>query len=169
MKTILTILIIAFSFAAQAQRETIQQPDREVINQPTKTATVKDTTFKDDTRLTWMTQVILPAIAQNLGEEMARQRVAGEVTFERETQTLFDEIVAAVNKFANNFMEINAMQVDPTEIEKEFMELNTRIEQLQNDPDIKYIEAVREFQNIKERQARLSRQYQQIETKEKQR
>jgi len=146
MKRLLTILVFAIAtLAAGAQ-----------------TITVKDTTLRQDARINFLISTILPAIDKHFSEEMARQKINGEFTAEAETQAFFIDLQTAVNKYAQAFIEVNDVQIDPNAIVTEFNELNAKIQTLQSDPDIKYIEAVQEFKNIQERQAKLAKYYQQI-------
>lgn len=129
-----------------------------------QTITVKDTTLRQDARINFLISTILPAIDKHFSEEMARQKIAGEVTAEAETQAFFIDLQTAVNKYAQSFIEVNDVQIDPEAIVTEFNEHNAKIQTLQSDPDIKYIEAVQEFKNIQERQAKLAEYYKQIQS-----
>lgn len=131
-----------------------------------QTITVKDTTLRQDARINFLISTILPAIDKHFSEEMARQKINGEVTAESETQAFFIDLQTAVNKYAQAFIEVNDVQIDPKQIVTEFNELNAKIESLQSDPDIKYIEAVQEFKNIQDRQAKLAKYYEQVQAKQ---
>lgn len=151
-RTILALLMsILISFVTFAQIDT------------TGTFVVKDTTLQSDARLNFLSSTILPAIAKNFNEEVARQKISGEPSHLEATQVVYDEIQAAVQKYAMNFIVINEVQVDTAQLITEFTQLNEKIAELQNDPDIKYIEAVQEFKNIQERQAQLAKYYEQIQ------
>lgn len=151
-RTILALLMsLLISFVTFAQTDT------------TSTFVVRDTTLQSDARLNFLTSTILPAIAKNFNEEVARQKVNGEATHLEATEAVFTEIQAAVQKYAMNFIVVNEVQVDTTQLVTEFNKLNEKIAELQNDPDIKYIEAVAEFKNIQERQAKLAKYYEQIQ------
>jgi hypothetical protein len=157
MKTKILFLAVMFTSLTVGAQVREVKPIAEV-----KTVMVSDTTLVPDSRLQFLAETIVPAIQKHLSEELARQKVAGEVTLEQETQVVFNEIIAAVQKYAQNFLVVNQVQVDPVQIEQEFNQLNQRVEQLQSDKDIKYIEAVQEFRTIQERQEQLARYYQQI-------
>lgn len=128
----------------------------------TPDATVKDTVYKSDSRLHFLTSTILPAIHKNLSEEIARQKVNGNVSFEAESALLYAEIEQAVKKYALNFIEVRDVAVNQEDIIAEFNELNKKIEELKTDPDIKYIEAIQEFKIIQERQLKLANYYNQL-------
>lgn len=128
----------------------------------TPDATVKDTVYKADSRLHFLTSTILPAIHKNLSEEIARQKVNGNVSFEAESALLYAEIEQAVKKYALNFIEVRDVAVNQEDIIAEFNELNKKIEELKTDPDIKYIEAIQEFKIIQERQLKLANYYNQL-------
>jgi hypothetical protein len=132
---------------------------------PAETVTVKDTTFKQDARLNYMVTTILPAVQKFLSEEIARQKVAGEVTYLEETEKLFQGLQLLVSEYAQSFIEIKEIQIDPVDIATEIDALNAKIEALQTDPDIKHIEALREYQNIQERAVQLNSYTKQIESK----
>lgn len=128
-----------------------------------QTVTVKDTTLRQDARINFLISTILPAIDKQFSEEMARQKINGEVTAEAETQAFFIDLQTAVNKYAQAFIEVNDVQIDPEQIVTEFNELNAKIDKLKTDPEIKYIEAMQEFQNIQERQSKLAKYYEQVQ------
>lgn len=129
----------------------------------TATVTVKDTTFSSDARLNFMAQTIIPAISRFVDDYNRQVKVAGDsLTYKKETNQLLKSIEKAVNDYALKFMVVKDIQVDSTAIVKEFNDLNKRIEALQKDPDIKYIEAMNEFQRIQKRQQVLAKYYQQI-------
>lgn len=130
---------------------------------PAQTVTVKDTTLRQDARINFLISTILPAIDKHFSEEMARQKINGEVTAEAETQAFFVDLQTAVNKYAQAFIEVQEVQVDPNQIVTEFNELNAKIQTLQSDPEIKYIEAIQEFKTIQERQAKLAKYYGQVQ------
>ena len=129
----------------------------------TNTVTVKDTTLAQDSRLNYMLTTILPAVEKFMTEELARQKIAGNVTYEQETVKLYQDLQQATFAYAQNFVVVNEVQVSPDQIVNEFQELNNKIEQLQSDPDIRHIEFMQEFKNIRERQEKLANYYNQIE------
>lgn len=172
------ILILLFAIATlTAGGQTITQdgnigigtipPSKElVVKSPTITVTVKDTTLRQDARINFLISTILPAIDKHFSEEMARQKINGEVTAEAETQAFFVDLQTAVNKYAQAFIQVNEVQVDPNQIVTEFNELNAKIQTLQSDPEIKYIEAMQEFKTIQEWQAKLAKYYEQVQAQE---
>lgn len=165
-RTILTLVLALMIGLVFGQTETQKVGDG--ITEPAQlldvnTVTVKDTTFAQDSRLNYMVTTILPAVQKFMSEELARQKVAGNLTHEQATIKLYNDLQAATYTFAQNFVVVNEVAVNPEQIVQEFSELNARIEALNNDEDIKYIEAVREFQTIKERQEQLAKYYYQIE------
>lgn len=162
MKTRFLILIFALTFGA------VNSQDRLNVVTGTDspgTITVKDTTFKQDARLNYMVTTILPAVQKFMSEEIARQKVAGEVTYLEETEKLFQGLQMLVSEYAQHFIEIKEVQVNPAEIATEINTLNAKIQALQTDPDIKHIEAIREYQNIQERAIQLNSYTNQIEAK----
>ena len=127
------------------------------------TVTVKDTTFKEDARLNYIGNTILPATIKFIEDYNRQAKVAGDsLTYKAETNQLLRKFEKAVNEYATAFMVVKDIQVNPTAIEKEFNDLNAKIEALQKDPEIKYIEAMSEFQRIQKRQQVLAKYYQQI-------
>lgn len=125
--------------------------------------TVKDTTFANDARLNYMAGTIIPAVVKFVDDYNRQIKVAGDsLTYKSETNQLLRKVEKAVNEYATTFMIVKDIQVDSTSIVKEFNELNTKIEKLQSDPEIKYIEAMSEFQRIQRRQQVLAKYYQQI-------
>jgi hypothetical protein len=158
MKTKILVLIFTLFFGAVSGQVTEYLSGRTEV-------TVKDTTFKQDARLNYMVTTILPAVQKFLSEEIARQKVAGEVTYLEETEKLFQGLQMLVSEYAQHFIEIKEVQVDPTDIATEIDALNAKIQALQTDPDIKHIEAIREYQNIQERAVQLNSYTKQIEAK----
>ena len=156
MKTKILILIFTLFFGAVNGQELIKQD-------LTETVTVKDTTLAQDSRLNYMLTTILPAVEKFMTEELARQKIAGSVSYEQETVKLYQDLQQATFAYAQNFVVINEVQVSPDQIVNEFQELNNKIEQLQSDPDIRHIEFMQEFKNIRERQEKLANYYNQIE------
>ena len=170
MKKTLLIIAVLAGMTAQGQKIGIstapwsgEVPNQAVTN-INKNFTVHDTTYQSDPRLNFLISTILPAIDKHFSEEMARQKINGEVTHEAETVELWNDLTAAVQKYARAFIQVTELKVDTAQIVKEFNQLNEKIAALQSDPDIKYIEAVQEFKNIQERQAKLAKYYQQITT-----
>lgn len=129
----------------------------------TQLVTVKDTTFANDVRLNFMAQTIIPAISKFVDDYNRQIKVAGDsLTYKAATNKLLRGIEKNINEYAANFMVIKDIQVDSAAIVKEFTDLNAKIETLQQDPEIKYIEAMSEFQRIQRRQQVLAKYYQQI-------
>lgn len=125
--------------------------------------TVKDTSYQNDERLNFMVNTILPAVSKFTDEYNTRVKVSGqELKFKNETDLMLQQLSGLIYSYAQNFIEINEVQVDPESIVTEFNSLNERIASLQNDPEIKYLEAVNEFKQIQERQAKLAKYYEQI-------
>ena len=131
--------------------------------EPPVLVTVKDTTFKQDPRLDFMKNTILPAIANFVDDYNRNQKVAGTtVLLKPETNQLLKKMEKLIVDYSLNFMQVKDAQINPVEIMNEFNALNTKISALQNDPEIKYIEAMAEFKRIKERQTVLANYYNQI-------
>ena len=125
--------------------------------------TVKDTTFIQDPRLEYMKNTILPAAANFVDDYNRNQKVAGStVLLKQETSQFIRKMEKLVADYSLDFMEVKDLQIDSVSVVNEFNALNTRITELQNDPEIKYIEAMAEFKRIKERQAVLANYYNQI-------
>lgn len=150
-KTLLISVMLLAGFVGYSQTE------------PTSLITVKDTSYSNDERLTFLVNTILPAVNSNFENFYARKKVNGEeVLFQTETNTLLQGITSLVYTYAQNFIQVAEVQVDSNSIVQEFNSLNERITILQEDPDIKYLEAMREFQAIQERQAKLAKYYEQL-------
>ena len=156
-RTILTLVLALLIGLVYGQIREIGTS--EIVN----TVTVKDTTLVQDSRLNYMLTTILPAVEKFMTEELARQKIAGSVSYEQETVKLYQDLQQATFAYAQNFVVVNEVQVSPDQIVNEFQELNNKIEQLQSDPDIRHIEFMQEFKVIRERQEQLSKYYQQIE------
>ena len=125
--------------------------------------TVKDTTFIQDPRLEYMKNTILPAAANFVDDYNRNQKVAGNpVLLKQETSQFIRKMEKLVADYSLGFMEVKDLQIDSVSVVNEFNALNIRINELQNDPEIKYIEAMAEFRRIKERQAILANYYNQI-------
>lgn len=151
-KTLLILVMLLAGFAGFAQTDLLPQ-----------LKTVKDTSYSSDERLTFMVNTILPAVNNYFENYNAKMKVNGEaVTFQTQTTSLIQGLSNLTFSYAQNFIQIQELQVDSGSIVSEFNSLNERIETLQQDPDIKYLEAMREFQQIQERQAKLDSYYQQI-------
>lgn len=148
---IIIFTLVAFSVNAQI---------KEVKEKP---VTVYDTTYQSDARLNFLIQTVMPAIYREFGEEMARQKVNGEVTKEKETEKFVQELNAAVQKYAKSFQIVTPVTIEPQAIIDEYNQLNEKIQALQNDPEIKHIQAIREYQNIQERADKLNSYARQIE------
>ena len=150
-KTLLILVMMIAGFVGFAQTE------------PGSLITVKDTSYANDERLTFMVNTILPSINANFENFNARKKVNGEqITFENETATLLLQLRTLIYSYAQNFVQITELAVDSSSVVQEFNSLNERITTLQEDPNIKYLEAMREFQQIQERQAKLAKYYEQI-------
>ena len=156
-RTILTLVLALMIGLVYGQIREIGTS--EIVN----TVTVKDTTLVQDSRLNYMLTTILPAVEKFMTEELARQKIAGSVSYEQETVKLYQDLQQATFAYAQNFVVVNEVQVSPDQIVNEFQELNNKIEQLQSDPDIRHIEFMQEFKVIRERQEQLAKYYQQIE------
>lgn len=128
--------------------------------------TVKDTTFANDERLTFMAQTILPAMVKFVDEYNRKQKVDGKVVqFKTETNSLIKKFEKNLVEYSELFVRVNEIQIDSTAIIEEFNVLNAKIEELQSDPEAKYIEVMSEFKRITERQAKLANYYNQIKNK----
>lgn len=125
--------------------------------------TVKDTTYRSDPRLDYMKNTISVAVASFMDDYNRTQKVAGNtILLKSETNQLTRKIEKLVADYALYFMEVKDVQINLEEIINEFNALNTKIEALQSDPEIKYLEAMSEFKRIKDRQAVLANYYKQI-------
>ena len=125
--------------------------------------TVKDTTFIQDPRLEYMKKTILPAATNFVDDYNRSQKVESkEILLKSETNQLIRKMEKLVADYSLYFMEVKDLQIDSVSVVNEFNALNIRINELQNDPEIKYIEAMAEFRRIKERQAILANYYNQI-------
>jgi hypothetical protein len=156
-KTLLILVMLLAGFAGFAQTEL------ERVSESFKT--VKDTSYSNDERLTFMVNTILPAVNNYFENYNAKTKVNGEaVTFQAQTTTFVQGLNNLIYSYAQNFIQITQVQVDSSSIVAEFNALNQRITTLQQDPDIKYLEAMREFQEIQERQAKLAKYYDQLIT-----
>lgn len=152
-KFILIFMMVLGVFTLKAQ-----QADSTMV-------TVKDTTFKEDARLSYMVNTILPAVVTYVDEYNRNQKVAGNtVELKTETNQLVRKIEKLVADYSLNFMVVKDALINPVDIVKEFDALNAKIAELQNDPEIKYIEAMAEFKRIKQRQAVLANYYNQIQS-----
>jgi hypothetical protein len=150
-KTLLILVILLAGFAGFTQTE--QQ----------RLVTVKDTSYSADERLTFMVNTILPAVNNYFQNYSAKMKVGGEnITFQAETASLVQDVSTLINSYAKNFVQISVLPVDSISIIEELNLLNARIATLQQDPNIKYLEEIREFKEIQERQAKLSSYYEQI-------
>lgn len=128
--------------------------------------TVKDTTFINDSRLSYLKQTILPAVNNFVDDYNRNQKVVGnEILLKSETNQLVRKIEKLVDDYSLNFMVVKDAVINPVEIINEFNALNAKITALQSDPEIKYIEAMAEFKRIKERQTVLANYYNQIYSK----
>jgi len=127
---------------------------------------LKDTTFVSDPRLNFFNNTILPAIANFVDEYNLSQKVSGQtITFKAETNQLVRKIEKSIADYSLNFIEVKDVEINPVEIVNEYNALNTKINLLQADPEIKYIEVMNEFKRIKDRQRVLSNYYKQIYSK----
>ena len=152
-KLVLVSMFLAFFVSAFAQ-------------EVPQMVTVKDTTFTPDTRLDFMKNTIVPAVVNFVDDYNRNQKVAGNtVLLKSETNQLLKKIEKLVADYSLNFMVVKDASINPVEIMNEFNALNAKITALQNDPEIKYIEAMSEFKRIKERQAVLANYYNQIYSK----
>jgi len=132
----------------------------------TQMVTVKDTIFISDARLIYFSNTILPAVNSFIDDYNRTRKVSGEtVLLKQETNQLIKKIEKLVQDYSRNFMVVKNTEINPVEIVNEYNALNAKIAALQSDPEIKYIEAMTEFQRIKERQAVLSNYYKQIYSK----
>ena len=154
MKKLVLVSIFLALFVSAFAQETPQM------------VTVKDTTFKQDSRLDFMKNTILPAVTNFVDDYNRSQKVAGkEILLKTETNSLARKIEKLVADYSLNFMEVKDASINPVEIVNEYNALNAKIAELQNDPEIKYIEAMSEFKRIKDRQMVLANYYNQINPK----
>jgi hypothetical protein len=128
---------------------------------------VVDTTYQHDPRLQYLQNTIISEVARFMQEYETRAKISGDTVllFAAESRQLVRELEAATSRYAANFMKVDTLSVDPESIVEEYDKLNAQITNLQQDPDIKYIEAMSEFKNIQDRQAKLADYYSQIEQK----
>ena len=127
--------------------------------------TVKDTTFIQDPRLEYMKKTILPAATNFVDDYNRSQKVESkEILLKSETNQLIRKMEKLVADYSLYFMEVKNLQIDSVSVVNEFNALNAKIAELQNDPEIKYIEAMAEFKRIIQRQAVLANYYNQIQS-----
>ena len=150
MKKLFLVLVLLAAFLAAFAQEP-------------QLVTVKDTTYKSDPRLDFMKNTIIPAFATFVDDYNRGQKIAGNtILLKAETNQLTRKLEKLVADYSRYFMEVKDVEINPVEIVNEFNTLNTKIETLQSDPEIKYLEAMAEFQRIKARQAVLANYYNQI-------
>lgn len=115
-----------------------------------------DVSLRQDERLNYLVTTILPALEKYINEYITRKKINGEEidNFEQ-TKQVYEDIRLAVSKFAEAFKIETEITITPEEIQAEYTELSSRIATLQSDPEIKYLEAVKEFQNIEARKSKL--------------
>lgn len=115
-----------------------------------------DVSLRQDERLSYLVTTILPALEKYINEYITRKKINGEEidNFEQ-TKQVYEDIRLAVSKFAEAFKIETEITITPEEIQAEYTELSSRIATLQSDPEIKYLEAVKEFQNIEARKSKL--------------
>lgn len=155
MKKILLILSLftAINIAAQEPFEADSSMYR----------TVKDTSYLSDQRLEFMTNTILPAIADFMQNYIRQAKVEGmDIKYSAETKQLMNKIERAVTDYSINFRQIKDIKVNKDDIIKEYGELNKRINTITSDPDAKYLQVMQEFTRIKNRQAKLSSLFNQV-------
>ena len=150
--------------------EQVKEQEVEQVKEPAKRV-VTETTYKPDQRLNYFAGTVVQAVDKFISDYNAQQKIQGkQIEFEAETNTFVAELKEAVKKYASNFAQTKDVEVVEADIENEFNELTTRLQSLEQDPDIKYLEAKKEFQVIRERQLKLKSYYDQIiaqKTKEK--
>lgn len=115
-----------------------------------------DVSLRQDERLNYLVTTILPALEKYINEYITRKKINGEEidNFEQ-TKQVYEDIRLAVSKFAEAFKIETEITITPEEIQAEYTELSSRIATLQSDPEIKYLEAVKKFQNIEARKSKL--------------
>ncbi len=143
--------------------EEVKDLELEQAKEPVKRV-VTETTYRPDQRLNYFGKTVLPAVEKFIADHNAQQKIQGKtVEFEAETQKFVADLKAAIETYATNFAETKDVEVVEADLEQEFNDLTARLQALENDPDIKYIEAKREFQVIRERQLKLKNYYDQIQ------
>lgn len=128
---------------------------------------VKDTTLKEDQRLSYLVNSFYPSLVEFVQNYNAQQKIIGvkEIEYKKETNSLLNKIERAINEYSLNFRQVKTIKVNKLAIEKEFTELNSKIATLEADPDIKLSQFKNEFANIRKRQLKLSSYYNQLQTK----
>lgn len=128
---------------------------------------VKDTTYKEDQRLSYLVNSFYPSLVEFIQNYNSQQKMNGitEIPNKAETKTLLNKIEKAINEYSLNFRQIKTIKVNKLAIEKEFTNLNAKISTLEADPDIKLSQFKNEFANIRKRQAKLSSYYNQLQKK----
>lgn len=162
MKKLILFTTIIFSLLL-AQGQELTKPVIDSIG----FKAVKDTTFKEDQRLSYLVNSFYPSLVEFIQNYNAQQKMKGvkEIEYKKETNSLLNKIERAINEYSLNFRQIKTIKVNKLAIEKEFTELNSKITNLEADPDIKLSQFKNEFANIRKRQLKLSSYYNQLQAK----
>lgn len=162
MKKLILFTTIIFSLLL-AQGQELTKPVIDSIG----FKAVKDTTFKEDQRLSYLVNSFYPSLVEFMQNYNAQQKmnVVKEIEYKKETNSLLNKIERAINEYSLNFRQVKTIKVNKLAIEKEFTELNSKIATLEADPDIKLSQFKNEFANIRKRQLKLSSYYNQLQTK----
>jgi hypothetical protein len=122
----------------------------------TEKVTVKDISYKNDQRLEFFANTIIPSVAKHVNDFNARKKINGEeIEFLQETNQYLNDLVAITEKYAHSFRVETDVEINREEVIIELQNITAKIESLQNDPDIRYMDAMREFQAINEQKQKL--------------
>lgn len=156
MKKFILVVIVSFCLNyVQAQVQPVSE----------KLVSVKDTSFRSDPRFQ-SSIVMYQSLVESVNNFNSQAKANNQnVEFDKETEKLVNEISKSVSEYALNFREIKDVKVDPGTIEKEFNELNEKLNSLSNDQNIKLSDFKKESATIRARQAKLVSYYNQINKK----
>lgn len=102
MRTLFFIAFLSISNFVFSQKDTIELKQ------------VLDTTFLYDSRLDFLKNRVLPAIAENIQFELDRQRIStGEATKVKESHEVYSKISKAISEYSFCFMKVDTLLVNP--------------------------------------------------------
>lgn len=160
MKGLILILVAFMLFAVQTKAQvTLPEIGKDTVN----LVTVKDSTYIQDARLTYMVQTIYPAIVQFVEDYNSKVKLEGqEITKKQDTNQFIRKYEKLLSEYQSAFLEVKDVQVDSLKIISEYQMLEQEIQRIDSDPEIKLSDAKKRVAEIRIRQQKLASYYKQI-------
>lgn len=156
MKRVIFISIAFMLFFATVKAQVVSKDTTNLV-------TVKDSTYIQDARLTYMVQTIYPAIVNFIEDYNSKVKSESKtITKKAETNQFVRKYEKLLADYQSAFLEVKEVKVDSIKVVTEFQDLEKEIQRIDADPEIKLSDAKKKVAEIRLRQQKLASYYNQL-------